>query len=65
MIVEILRSCERTGVVKGQHYNAIVYALDPLCKVSLMELVDIEGTVIGDYADCNEYNHNVKLIKEN
>lgn len=65
MIVEILKDCELTGVRKGQIYEAIPYWLDPNCKVSLLRrLTKKDRKPIGIEPNCNEYLHNVKVLKK-
>lgn len=63
MIVEILKSDERTGVKKGQIYEAKRYWLGPNSKVTLLRrLTKKDRRPIGKEPNCNEYFHNVKVI---
>lgn len=57
MIVEIKKSDKRTGVVKGEKYEAIRYHLDPWEKVTLLKRIPD-----GYEPDCNEYLHNVNVL---
>lgn len=60
MIVEILKTDPRTGVSKGERYEAKRYWLDPIEKVTLLKRISDGWT-----PDCNEYIHNVKFITQN
>ena len=65
MTVEILKDCKRTGVRKGQIYEAIPYWLDPNYKVSLLRrLTKKDRKPIGKEPNCNEYLHNMKVLKK-
>jgi len=63
MIVEILKTDERTGVKQGQIYEAKRYWLDPTKKVTLIRrLTKKDRKSIGKSPDCNEYLHNVRVL---
>ncbi len=60
MIVEILRTCENTGVKKGEKYNAMAYKYDPNEKVTLLSRIPD-----GMEPMCNEYRENVTILEPN
>lgn len=58
MIVELLKDEPRFKIKKGDQFEAIAYHLDPQEKVTLLRRLS-DGFV----PECNEYRHNVKVIK--
>ena len=64
MLVEILETDKKTGVKKGQIYQAERYFLDPANKVVLVKrFTKKDRKPISKKPNCTEYLSNIKIIK--
>ena len=57
MQVRLKESCKRLGIKKGEVYEAVRYALDPMSKVSLLKRVPD-----GFDPECNAYISEVEIL---
>ena len=65
MIVELMKTNHGLGIKKGYYYKAEPYWLDPSKVTLLRRVTKNDLREIGKPPECNQYRHNVKILREN